>query len=125
MGAPVGVVCVKFSKKVMAGWAGLAACPPRPRSRPRSLRLAHVYFGALEVSGQSLGEAPEATGLRSVGLLGKEIRVSKRLSEAEFALWRYFPEAGIWTDREYAHAVPPDDIRKAGEEFAAPNQPGG
>jgi len=77
------------------------------------------------VSGRSLGEAPEAAGLHSVGLLGKEIRVSKRLSETEFALWRYFPEAGIWTDRDYICAEPPDDVRKAGEEFAVPNRSDG
>ena len=72
------------------------------------------------MSGQSLGEEPEAGGLYSVGLLGKEIRVGKRMSDAEFALWRFYPEAGIWTDRDYVCAVPPDDVRKAGEEFAAP-----
>jgi hypothetical protein len=103
----------------------LSGLPAALEVKAAFVRLAHVYFGALEVSGQSLGEEPETNGLHSVGLLGKEIRVSKRLSETEFALWRFYPEAGIWTDRDYACIVPPDDVRKAGEEFAAPSQPGG
>jgi len=83
------------------------------------IRPAHVYFGAVKVSSQTFGQVPAASGLRSIAALGREVRVGKRLSESEVSLWRLYSDAGIWTDREYDPAAPPDDVREAGERFAA------
>jgi hypothetical protein len=44
----------------------LSGLPAGSEVKAAFVRLAHVYFGALEASGQNFGQVPAATGLRSI-----------------------------------------------------------